>query len=561
VLKNLTVGVRISAGFAVILLIMVALAAIGAIRVNKINRALTLINDVNGVKERYAINFRGSVHDRSIAVRDVTMVDAGELPAVISRIEQLEEAYRQSAGPMDAIFAAGADVSDEEKAQLEKIKAIERRAVPLVHEVIEEQQVGNSVAARRKVLDLARPAFVEWLASINGMIDMEERLSQKQAIMARAVGVGFEYLMLTLTMVATGIGIVLAVLTTRGITLPLGSVIGQLEEVAQGDLSKDSPVEFQTRGDEIGTLARTKQTMTVELRKMIQEIADGIRVLSSSSAGLLTSSSGMISGSREASDRAHSVSAAAEQMSSNIASFAVGMEKTTTNLTHVAAATVEMTSSIGKIAQNSEKARKITDEATRQAARITEQINQLGVAAREIGKVTEAITEISSQTNLLALNATIEAARAGSAGKGFAVVATEIKALAQQTAAATEDIKGRIAGVQSATAGGIEEIGKVSQVIREVSAIVASITAAIELQSTVTIEISRNIAVASLGVSEANGRVSETSDVSREIAKDIVGVDRAAGELAAGSDLVRVSAGELAAVANSLRVTVGRFHA
>ena len=90
-------------------------------------------------------------------------------------------------------------------------------------------------------------------------------------------------------------------------------------------------------------------------------------------------------------------------------------------------------------------------------------MNQLGAAAQEIGKVTETITEISSQTNLLALNATIEAARAGSAGKGFAVVANEIKELAQQTAAATEDIKGRIAGVQSSTAGGIAEIDKVSQ--------------------------------------------------------------------------------------------------
>jgi methyl-accepting chemotaxis protein len=369
--------------------------------------------------------------------------------------------------------------------------------------------------------------------------------------------------------VALALGCLLAVagsvfggaVLTRGIALPVAQVVTHLDQIAQGDLSRDAPADLQGRGDEIGTLARGMQTMTAALRNMIQEISSGIQVLSSSSAELMNTSTGMTSGSRNASDKAHSVAAAAEEMSSNIASVAEGMEQTTANLAHVAAATEQMTSTIGEIAQNSEKARRITGEATRQAAGITQQINELGMAAREIGKVTEAITQISAQTNLLALNATIEAARAGPAGKGFAVVATEIKALAQQTARATEDIKSRIAGVQSATAGGVAEIGKVSQVILEVSEIVASIAAAIEEQSIATRDIAQNIAEASGGVADANTRVSETSIVSREIAKDIAGVDHAAGEMSAGSDHVRASAGDLSTVAEALRATVGRFHA
>jgi methyl-accepting chemotaxis protein len=346
----------------------------------------------------------------------------------------------------------------------------------------------------------------------------------------------------------------------RGIAAPLAGVVAHLGRIAEGDLSQDVSAESQARGDEIGILARAQQAMIAALRKMIQEISGGIQILSSSSTELMSSSSQMTSGSRHASDKAHSVSAAAEEMSSNITSVAAGMEQATTNLAHVSTSTEQMTATIGEIAQNSEKARRITDEATRQAARITGQIDQLGAAAREIGKVTETITEISSQTNLLALNATIEAARAGSAGKGFAVVATEIKALAQQTAAATQDIKGRIAGVQSATAGGIAEIGKISQIILDVSAIVASIAAAIEEQSAATKDIARNIAEASVGVMDANSRVAETSHVSREIAKDIVSVDQSAREMASGSDHVRASAGELSSVAENLRATAARFH-
>ena len=360
---------------------------------------------------------------------------------------------------------------------------------------------------------------------------------------------------------AVGAGVLTGVILTRSIATPLAEAASHLDRIAQGDLSRNSGDAVQARGDEIGLLARAMQTMTIALRKMIKEISGGIQVMSSSSNELMTSSGEMTSGSRTASDKAHSVSAAAEEMSSNITSVASGMEQTTNNLAHVAMATEQMTSTIGEIAQNSEKARRITDEATRQATKITEEINLLGTAAREIGKVTETITEISAQTNLLALNATIEAARAGSAGKGFAVVATEIKLLAQQTAAATEDIKNRIAGVQSATSTGIAGIGKVSEVILEVSAIVASIAAAIEQQATATKDIARNITQASEGVQDANVRVAETSQVSREIAKDIVGVDRAAGEMATGSDHVRSSAGELSTLAEGLRTTMAFFHA
>jgi methyl-accepting chemotaxis protein len=186
-------------------------------------------------------------------------------------------------------------------------------------------------------------------------------------------------------------------------------------------------------------------------------------------------------------------------------------------------------------------------------------MNQLGAAAQEIGKVTEAITEISSQTNLLALNATIEAARAGLAGKGFAVVATEIKGLAQQTAATTEDIKVRIAGVQSSTANGIAEIQKVSHIIHEVTDIVALIAAAIEQQSAVTKSMAQNIADAAAGVKDSAVSMAKTSRATAEITKEIVSVDHAADQLATGSEQVKISAAEVNRVAEQLQATVSRL--
>jgi methyl-accepting chemotaxis protein len=348
-------------------------------------------------------------------------------------------------------------------------------------------------------------------------------------------------------------------LISRSIAKPLKAAVIHLDQIAGGDISRDMPAEFLERGDEIGLFAKSMQTMSASLRELIRNIGDGIGVLSSSSADLTSNSGQMSDGSREASDKAHSVAAAAEQMSANVISVASGMDQTTANLSSVASATEQMTTTISEIADNSEKARRITEDATRQAVRISEQMNELGAAAHQIGKVTETITEISSQTNLLALNATIEAARAGSAGKGFAVVANEIKELAQQTASATEDIKVRIAGVQSSTAGGISEIGKVSKVIREVTDIVASIAAAIEEQSTVAKDIARNIAQASAGVQDVNKRVSETSVATTGIARDIVVVDHTAGAIAESSEGVKSSALELTKVAEQLQTVVSRF--
>ncbi|MEO8661430.1 MAG: methyl-accepting chemotaxis protein, partial [Bryobacteraceae bacterium] len=291
---------------------------------------------------------------------------------------------------------------------------------------------------------------------------------------------------------------------SMSITKPLAVAVSRMGEVAGGDISHDVPEEYTRRGDEIGMVSKALQTMTSNLRVVLTTMTNGIHVVASSSTELSANSGQMSSGSHKASERAHAVAAAAEEMTSNVVSVAAGMEQTSTNLKSIAQATEMMTATIGEIAANSEKARRITEEAAQQSRRITEQMNQLGTAAHEIGKVTETITEISSQTNLLALNATIEAARAGSAGKGFAVVANEIKELAQQTAAATEDIKSRIAGVQSSTGSGIAEIEKVSRVIHDVSDLVSSIAAAIEEQSAVTRDIARNIGEASRGVEEAN---------------------------------------------------------
>jgi methyl-accepting chemotaxis protein len=553
-LADLEIGKKIGLIFGLTLLGVVFLAGLAVWSVRAIHTAMADVEKENG-KTTAAQKIMADVD--AIAQRVATMALSGKpSPEAVTQVLKIRTDY------MSAFDGLKSTVRTEEgRRQLSLIDGALAQWRGADNRLMESLRIGKRAEAAKIHRDQVVPRFNELTVVIAGYIQFRgtqlSRIDEQTATLISRITLGLICYGLLAAFMATLFGVLLA----RGISKPLGIVVTQLDQIAAGDVSRDVPPEYLERGDEVGNLGRGMQKVAVALRKMLQDIAGGIQVLSTASGELMASSTGMTSGSRNASDKAHSVSAAAEEMTCNITSVAAGMEETTTNLSHVATATEQMTSTIGEIAQNSEKARRITDEATRQAARITGQIDQLGLAAREIGKVTETITEISSQTNLLALNATIEAARAGSAGKGFAVVATEIKALAQQTAAATEDIKGRIAGVQSATAGGIAEVAKISQVIEEVSAIVASIAAAIEQQSTATKDIARNIAEASTGVTDANARVSETSQASREIAKDIVSVDRAAGEMAEGSDRVRISAGELSAVAEALHATVACFRA
>ncbi len=359
------------------------------------------------------------------------------------------------------------------------------------------------------------------------------------------------------------VGLVTMILLSRiiysGLLKDLGGEPGYVREIAQavsrGDLTPQVELEERFRGSVLWEM----KEMVANLRTMFRDMTEGVHALSSSATELTTISRQMTSSAEHSSIRAHSVATAAEEMSASMASVSQAMDHATSNVSTVAAATEEMTSTIGEVARNSDKARTITAQAVVQATEITRQVVELGKAAREIGKVTETITAISAQTNLLALNATIEAARAGAAGKGFTVVASEIKELAQQTAAATEGIRDKIENIQVSTRETVEDIGRISAVIQEVSEMINSTAVAIEQQSVVTREIATNIAQAAYGINEVNDNVSQTSQVSEAIAHDVTEVNHTAGEISSSSSQVLMSSEELSRLAEQLKAMAGKF--
>lgn len=224
---------------------------------------------------------------------------------------------------------------------------------------------------------------------------------------------------------------------------------------------------------------------------------------------------------------------------------AASSEEASINVKSVASAASEITSSVQKVADQVDRSRRISSEAVARAEKADARIADLTQAAARIGDVVQLITSVAAQTNLLALNATIEAARAGEAGRGFAIVAQEVKALAAQTAKATEEIETQIQGMQLATTELVSAIKDVGATIGQISAIAEEIAAAVRAQGAMTGGIAENVEQA------ANG----TAEVAANIAKVSLG----AVETGSASTQVLQAARSLSSESQQLKSAVERF--
>ncbi len=333
---------------------------------------------------------------------------------------------------------------------------------------------------------------------------------------------------LLLTALALAVSIALVVFVAHSITTPLSNCVSGLQSLAGRDLTRR--LNFHS-ASEIGDISAA-----------VDQAADGM-------LGAMKSIRASATELNRAADRQTDVSsqmsATAEQTSQQAQRASVVAEQVSQNTQAVSLAVNELSTAIREIANNTQQAARVATDAVQLAATTNNTVTKLGQSSAEIGEVIKVITSIAEQTNLLSLNATIEAARAGEAGKGFAVVANAVKELAKQTANATESIRRKIDVTQNDIRDSVAAISRISHTIEQINNFQNSIAGAVEEQTVVTRDISRNVADAARGTSE--------------IAGNITLVARAAEGTAAGANATRAAAQDATRLANQLNELVSQF--
>lgn len=351
------------------------------------------------------------------------------------------------------------------------------------------------------------------------------------------------------------VGAVVAML--KGVVAPLGRMTGAMLRLSKGDLATEVP--YLSRRDEVGEMAGAvevfKESMIAAERLRGEQAAQHQKQLRRAERlGELVAKFETAVGEtvKTASSQTEEMEATAKSMSeialqTRSLAQAVGTasQEASTNVGTVAAAAEQLSTSIQEITRQVAQSTTVAREANEDAVLVNAKVRSLSDAVQKIGDVVELINQISAQTNLLALNATIEAARAGDAGKGFAVVAGEVKALASQTAKATDEISRQINSVQGATKEAVGVINSITKVISAVNEISSAIAGAVEQQGAATQEIAHN-------AEQASGATSNVSEHITSVAEGAVETGRAAVNLLE-------SAKRLSKQAETLRIEVDEF--
>ncbi|QDG71135.1 methyl-accepting chemotaxis protein [Janthinobacterium tructae] len=506
-LSHLRIGTRLAAGFALVLLLSVISTsyALYSARVNA--EATREMMEKPLAKERLVSDWYVLIYSAIARTSMIARSTDETLSGVFA--ETIADSTKQGSELLKKIETLL--VSEEEKA-IFKASIVERvKYQDAKTEVMDARKGGNAALAESTYRDSFAPAATRYQNNVKALLAQQRQAIDATAHAIEAANARSFTLLLLLCALVVLLGSVCAWLITRSITAPLQAAVKVAETVAAGDLR----THFGTAAsDEIGDLMRALHGMNEALRKVVSEVQTGTNAIA-------TASGEIAAGNQD-------LSARTEQQASSLEETASSME--------------ELTSTVKQNADNARQANQMAVAASSVAERggdivsqVVDTMGAIDTASTKIVDIIGVIDGIAFQTNILALNAAVEAARAGEQGRGFAVVATEVRSLAQRSAAAAREIKALIGD-------SVEQVNNGTRLVQQAGSTMSEVVDSVRHVTDIMAEITAASAEQSMGIDQVNQAIAQMDQVTQQNAALVE-------EAAAAAESMQDQAARLAQVA------------
>ena len=535
IFSTMKIGNRLGFGFAVVLAFSILIAGIGVWQLHAVAEASRDMMQEPLTKERYISDWNRNIN---VAVIRTTAVAKSSDPSLVPFFQKNAVEVTQSSSEL--LKKIEPLVSSKEEKELFAKIAVVRKAYMVSRDQVTKLKAEGQADAANSVLEKSyipdADNYMKLVAEFLGM--QRNTLDAKASEISKIENTSRNYLV-ALAALALTFGVVCAWLLTTGITGPLKSAVAVARRVADGDLSGE--IEVHTK-DEIGQLLHALKDMNDSLIRIVSDVRAGTDTIA-------TASSQIAAGNMDLSSRT-------EQQASSLEETAASME--------------ELTTTVKQNADNARQANGLAAAASAVAVKGGAVVSQvvgtmasINDSSKKIVDIISVIDGIAFQTNILALNAAVEAARAGEQGRGFAVVATEVRNLAQRSAAAAKEIKALIGDSVDKVATGSKLVGEAGSTMDEVVASVRRVTDIMGEISAASVEQSAGIAQVNQAIAQMDEVTQQNAALVEQAAAAAEGLQAQAGNLAQVVDVFRIDGMHISALATpaiaAVHGTPGRF--